>query len=169
MSIPPTAKHHHSQFLQMPPSLTQPVTTSGVSAANEVAIMEVPTTHQGSLRPARKKESVSPLARLRMKKPTPMAKVTYRPMIKKSMVLNSMVFICMTGVYNLPEFFGRGLLPFNIRGSVRACRGERGSFRASLVMIGVATAESSRSHRLGRFGTIECGNNRVYLYFTYKF
>ena len=38
----------------MPPTATIPVTASGVSAAKVVATMEVPASHQGTLRPERK-------------------------------------------------------------------------------------------------------------------
>ena len=48
------AKAHQIQFLQRPSWRTYSVTASGVSAANVVATMELPTTHQGRLRPDRK-------------------------------------------------------------------------------------------------------------------
>ena len=58
------AKHHQSQFFQMPWSRTHPVTTSGVSAAKVVATIDVPATHHGSVRPERKNWSTSVPARL---------------------------------------------------------------------------------------------------------
>ena len=56
---------HQSQFPATPCCATISVTASGVSAAKVVATMEVPASHQGRLRPARKKSSVEPLARRR--------------------------------------------------------------------------------------------------------
>jgi len=40
------------------------VTTSGVSAANVVATIDVPASHQGTFLPERKNSAVSRLARL---------------------------------------------------------------------------------------------------------
>jgi len=54
---------HHSQFPAMPYRATMPVTTSGVSAANVVATIEVPASHHGTSRPERKNSVVLPLAR----------------------------------------------------------------------------------------------------------
>jgi hypothetical protein len=48
------AKFHIIHVPAMPSVATSPVTASGVSAANIVATMEVPTSHQGRLRPERK-------------------------------------------------------------------------------------------------------------------
>ena len=42
----------------MPFFATNPVTASGVSAANVVATIEVPASHQGTLRPERKNSLV---------------------------------------------------------------------------------------------------------------
>ena len=41
----------------MPLAATMPVTASGVSAANVVATIDVPASHQGTLRPDRKYSS----------------------------------------------------------------------------------------------------------------
>jgi hypothetical protein len=46
--------HHHSQFPATPYWATSPQTTRGVSAANVVAIMPAPASHQGTPRPATK-------------------------------------------------------------------------------------------------------------------
>ncbi len=73
VSIPPTAKHHQSQFFQIPWSRTHPVTTSGVSAAKVVATIEVPVIHQGSDRPDRKNSSGLDPARREKYTPTPIA------------------------------------------------------------------------------------------------
>jgi hypothetical protein len=55
----------------MPPFATRPETTSGVSAANVVATMEVPMSHQGSDLPETKYSSVLRLARFERRMPTP--------------------------------------------------------------------------------------------------
>ena len=47
----------------MPLRATMPVTASGVSAANVVATIDVPASHQGTLRPERKNSLVLPRAR----------------------------------------------------------------------------------------------------------
>ena len=52
--MPLATMFHHSQLPAMPYAATSPVTTSGVSAAKVVATMEVPASHQGTLRPERK-------------------------------------------------------------------------------------------------------------------
>jgi hypothetical protein len=54
---------HHSQLPAMPYLTVSPVTTSGVSAANVVATMEVPASHQGMARPDRKYSSADVPAR----------------------------------------------------------------------------------------------------------
>jgi hypothetical protein len=52
---------HQSQFPATPCAATRPVTTRGVSAANVVAIIAAPASHQGTARPATKySESDSP-------------------------------------------------------------------------------------------------------------
>ena len=48
------AHDHQNQFPAMPCSATSPATTSGVSAANVVAAMDVPSHHHGSVRSATK-------------------------------------------------------------------------------------------------------------------
>ena len=48
-------KAHHSQLLATPPVRTISVTRFGVSAEKVVATMETPKSHQGMLRPERKK------------------------------------------------------------------------------------------------------------------
>ena len=50
---------HHSQLPAMPRVATRPVTTSGVSAANVVATIDVPASHQGTFLPERKTRSRS--------------------------------------------------------------------------------------------------------------
>ena len=62
-NTPPTAKHHHTQFFHTPPSRTQPVITSGVSALKLVATIDVPASHQPIVRPLRKYCSTLALAR----------------------------------------------------------------------------------------------------------
>ena len=66
-------KFHHSQFPAIPPCATIPVTAKGVSAANVVATIDVPASHQGAERPETKKSLTlrpaerrnhSPIARL---------------------------------------------------------------------------------------------------------
>src|SRR5580693_5566900 len=54
VSIPLATIFHQSQLPAMPLRATSPVTTRGVSAANVVATMEAPASHQGTLRPERK-------------------------------------------------------------------------------------------------------------------
>ena len=52
--MPDSRKAHHSQLPEIPCEYTSPVTTSGVSAANVVATIEVPASHQFTLRPETK-------------------------------------------------------------------------------------------------------------------
>ena len=54
VSTPENAPFHQSQLPATPYLATRPATTSGVSAANVVATMEVPASHQGSERPETK-------------------------------------------------------------------------------------------------------------------
>jgi hypothetical protein len=61
--MPVIRKAHHSQFMLTPPVRTKLVTRFGVSAENVVATIEVPSNHQGSVRPERKYSSVSRPAR----------------------------------------------------------------------------------------------------------
>ena len=56
--MPLATKHHHNQLPAIPLRATKPVTTSGVSAANVVATIDVPASHQGTLRPERKNSVV---------------------------------------------------------------------------------------------------------------
>ena len=56
---------HQSQLPAMPKLATRPVTASGVSAAKVVATIEVPASHQETLRPLTKYSSVEPVARRR--------------------------------------------------------------------------------------------------------
>jgi hypothetical protein len=49
--IPEGRKLHHSQFPATPWVYTNPHTASGVSAANVVATIEVPASHQLTSRP----------------------------------------------------------------------------------------------------------------------
>ena len=54
VSMLPSAPFHHNQLPAIPLVPTRPVTTSGVSAANVVATIEVPASHQGRSLPERK-------------------------------------------------------------------------------------------------------------------
>src|ERR1700676_235329 len=63
--IPERHCDHHSQFPEIPLRATNPATNSGVSAANVVATMEVPASHQETLRPETKNSSVLPEERRR--------------------------------------------------------------------------------------------------------
>ncbi len=54
VSAPPSMKFHHSQLPATPSLTTMPVTARGVSDENDVATMDVPSSHQGRLRPLRK-------------------------------------------------------------------------------------------------------------------
>src|SRR2546428_361254 len=58
--MPLAAMFHHSQLPAMPYRATMPVTTSGVSAANVVATIDVPASHHGTSRPERKRSIVPP-------------------------------------------------------------------------------------------------------------
>ncbi len=64
--MPVITKAHQSQFWLTPPVRTMSVTRFGVSVEKVVATMEVPSSHQGSFRPARKYSSV-PCPALRAK------------------------------------------------------------------------------------------------------
>ena len=64
VSAPPSMKFHHSQLPAMPSLATMPVTASGVSAENDVATIDVPSSHQGRLRPLRKYSEMLLPARL---------------------------------------------------------------------------------------------------------
>jgi hypothetical protein len=55
VSIPLATIFHHNQFPAIPLRATSPVTTSGVSAANVVATIDVPASHHGTFLPERKK------------------------------------------------------------------------------------------------------------------
>jgi hypothetical protein len=63
--MPPTHEPHQIQFPAMPCRATSPQTSSGVSAANVVATIEVPASHHETSRPEMKNSSVFPLARCR--------------------------------------------------------------------------------------------------------
>ena len=54
----PISRFHQNQFCQMPGPRTNSVIARGVSAANVLATIDVPTTHQGSERPDKKYSSV---------------------------------------------------------------------------------------------------------------
>src|SRR6476661_3072789 len=54
VSIPLISMFHHSQFPATPCAETNPVTTSGVSAANVVATIDAPASHHGTARPEMK-------------------------------------------------------------------------------------------------------------------
>ena len=55
--MPLITMHHQSQLPAIPYLTVSPVTTSGVSAANVVATIEVPASHHGTARPDRKYSS----------------------------------------------------------------------------------------------------------------
>ena len=63
--MPLNRKLHQNQLAAMPYFATWPVTQSGVSAANVVATIEVPASHQVTCRPETKKSLVEALAFLR--------------------------------------------------------------------------------------------------------
>jgi hypothetical protein len=64
VSAPPSMKFHHSQLPAMPSLMTMPLTASGVSDENDVATIEVPSSHQGRLRPLTKySETLRPARR----------------------------------------------------------------------------------------------------------
>ncbi len=56
---------HQIQLPAMPFLATRPVTARGVSAAKVVATIDVPASHQVTLRPPTKKSSVERVARFR--------------------------------------------------------------------------------------------------------
>src|SRR5438270_10332598 len=62
VSIPLRHELHQIQLPAMPWVATTPETNSGVSAAKVVATIEVPASHQETLRPEIKNSSVFPLA-----------------------------------------------------------------------------------------------------------
>src|SRR5690606_7363207 len=57
VSMPVSKKAHQAQFPAMPFFRTMSVTRFGVSAENVVATIETPSSHQGMLRPDRKKSA----------------------------------------------------------------------------------------------------------------
>ena len=63
--MPLSRKLHQNQLAATPRRTTWPVTHRGVSAANVVATMDVPASHQETSRPDTKKSSVLALAFLR--------------------------------------------------------------------------------------------------------
>ena len=63
--MPLKRKLHHSQLAAIPCCATCPVTQRGVSAANVVATIDVPASHQLTSRPETKKSPVLALAFLR--------------------------------------------------------------------------------------------------------
>src|ERR1700730_19347415 len=63
--IPDKHCDHHIQFPEIPFFATTPVTNKGVSAANVVATIDVPASHQETFRPDTKNSSVLPEERLR--------------------------------------------------------------------------------------------------------
>ena len=54
VNMPVNKNAHHTQFPATPFLRTMSVTRFGVSAENVVATMEIPSSHQGMLRPERK-------------------------------------------------------------------------------------------------------------------
>src|SRR5688500_15849497 len=77
---------HHSQLPATPLAATMPVTASGVSAANVVATMDVPASHQGSDRPETKNSLTFLPARLVYHNPTTADNTKYAPTISQSSV-----------------------------------------------------------------------------------
>ncbi len=74
VNIPPKRKTHHSQFLLIPNSRVQPATYKGVSSANVVATIDVPSSHQLSRCPERKYPRISSPESFLVKIPTMIAK-----------------------------------------------------------------------------------------------
>ena len=84
MSIPLIRKLHQSQFPATPWANTKPVTTSGVSAANVVATMLAPASHQLTLRPERKYSSMLSPPFLVKTSPIPIESAKYAMTIAQS-------------------------------------------------------------------------------------
>src|SRR5205085_12443583 len=85
VSIPLIARHHHSQLPATPLAATNPVTTSGVSAANVVATIDAPASHHGTWRPERKYSLRLSPPRLVNAKPIPAETRKYAATMAQSM------------------------------------------------------------------------------------
>src|SRR5205823_14554000 len=94
--MPPTQKLHQIQFPAIPWRATTPHTNRGVSAANVVATIEVPASHQETSRPETKKSFVEALAFLRKYRPMRRLTRKYAPTTIQS---PSVIFI---GVLLIP-------------------------------------------------------------------
>src|SRR5437016_12755701 len=94
--MPLKRKLHQNQFAAMPFFATCPVTQRGVSAANVVATIEVPASHQETSRPETKKSFVEALAFLRKYRPMRRLTRKYAPTTIQS---PSVIFI---GVLLIP-------------------------------------------------------------------
>src|ERR1017187_7664352 len=77
-------KFHQSQLPATPFVATSPVTTSGVSAANVVATIAVPASHQGTCRPLRKYWSSDSPPRLVNQSPIPVLSAKYAATMAQS-------------------------------------------------------------------------------------
>ena len=91
VNMPVNRKAHQTQLPDTPLVRTILVTRLGVSVENVVATIDVPSIHQGRLRPDRKKDSALPPAR----------RLTSMPMIsdinmKLPMMTQSIEFNCIT-------------------------------------------------------------------------
>jgi hypothetical protein len=67
--MPVSKKAHHAQFPETPVCLTISVTSKGVSVANVVATIDIPSNHHGIWRPERKNSAELFPARLLTAKP----------------------------------------------------------------------------------------------------
>src|SRR5688572_29542198 len=83
----PNAALHQIQLPAIPLRATNPATASGVSAANVVATIEVPASHQGRLRPLRKKSSTLRPPRFEYHRPMAAETTKYAAMIAQSSVV----------------------------------------------------------------------------------
>jgi hypothetical protein len=79
---------HQNQFPAIPSVATSPAIARGVSAAKVVATIEVPASHQGSVRPATKKASVFFDALRACHAPQPNARIRYATMMLRSRVVS---------------------------------------------------------------------------------
>ena len=93
VSMPVSRKAHHAQLPAMPPVRTMSVTRFGVSAENVQATIDTPRSHQGIVRPDRKKSAELLLARLAAAEPTMMTDSR-----KMTMMPTSRALSCMGGV-----------------------------------------------------------------------
>ena len=82
--MPLITKFHQSQLPATPCAATRPVTTSGVSAANVVAIIAAPASHHGTARPATKYCSSDSPPRFVKATPTPIERTKYAATMPQS-------------------------------------------------------------------------------------